>query len=807
MKRIGKALLVAASGVLLSITAGGCLARPVTEAAPSTKDSFTNKISQQAVDKVDILFAIDNSQSMGDKQAILREAVPNLLQGLLNPACVSRTTRAKTGKLAKYDGNREDNWGCDKEDEPEFHPITDLHIGIVSSSLGDFGSFKDGAHVCDPRGLRMDDGAKLLRYKADGKEDTVNAPDDFLAWFPSTETNSDPKQHPKPKAPIGDLDTLNGSFESLVSGVDQTGCGFESQLESVYRFLIAPDPWDRNLKFDATGRADIGEGVDDDILRERAAFLRPDSLVAVIMLTDEEDSSADPLAVNGFGYAFMAQRFPGSTVGRSPGAGTTAPRATSACAGDPGSPDCTSCGFGKNCGAGDTTCQKIAADPNCRKNDGFYAPEDDDVNVRFHRMKERYGVDPQYPIRRYVDGFKQALVPNRAAEHTVTTGADGKRAISDYRGDGTCTNPLFAAKLPTSSSEEICKLARGDRTADKVFFAVVGGVPHQLLHFDPSSSDAATNSLSDKDWQKILGKDPLRYDFTGIDPHMIQSIAPRAALAAGGDASSPRGQNGSDPIHGREWNTAKSDLQYACTFDLPKQRDCSAVGASCDCGDLNGGPASNTPLCAADGSPTQIKAKAYPTIRELEVVRALGDQGVAASLCPIQLDQPEAPDYGYKPAIAAIVARLGAALNSSCLPRSIRNEDDKDVSEIAVSCLVLAELGADSGQTCEELHLATPDAAILKTYRDQLEKEHFDTTDLESRVCRLEQRPVAKGESCAADGDLAWCYVENDGAKKPGGRCAQAIIFSAGTSVLPKAKFSLQCIQQLKAGEAAGDDR
>jgi hypothetical protein len=277
---------------------------------------------------------------------------------------------------------------------------------------------------------------------------------------------------------------------------------------------------------------------------------------------------------------------------------------------------------------------------------------------------------------------------------------------------------------------------------------------------------------------------------------MIQSVEPRDALLKAGDPTSPRGENGSDPIHGREWSTQKRDLQYACTFDLPTPRDCTDA-SSCDCG---AGP-TNTPLCASDGSLKQVKAKAYPTIRELEVVRALGGQGVVASLCPIQLDRPDDPDYGYKPAVAAIIERLKNALNSTCLPRSLRDGEETDGK---VSCLVLAQLDKQSSQTCESLHLGVPEDAVLKVFKDGLQKEGFDT-DVE--VCMLDQKVVARGETCAGEGDIGWCYVENDipHKKMPAGICPQGLVFSSGTAKLTNARFSLQCIQQLAPGVAAGD--
>ena len=41
--------------------------------------SFSAVLRGQSVDKVDLLFMIDNSSSMGDKQALLAQAVPDLV--------------------------------------------------------------------------------------------------------------------------------------------------------------------------------------------------------------------------------------------------------------------------------------------------------------------------------------------------------------------------------------------------------------------------------------------------------------------------------------------------------------------------------------------------------------------------------------------------------------------------------------------------------------------------------------------------------------------------------------------------------
>lgn len=804
--RLGKMLsvggAVTTTTLVLGAAGAGCLARPVGQQPPTTKVNFTSTVSQQAVDKVDLLFAIDNSASMGDKQQILADAVPNLIEGLVRPRCVDSEGKPDgANTLSDPTGSKENRYGCPNGFEPEFKPISDMHIGIVSSSLGNF-----GGDVCDPNKARTNDKGRLLNFKPGGGEVELAKPSNFLAWFPQTKENEDAKRHPPPKNPTRTIEGENGlikNFQDLVVGVEQNGCGLEAQLESVYRFLIQPDPWD-TIRVNEHGQAEL-EGVDITVLQQRAEFLRPDSLVAVIMLTDEDDSSADPLALGGQGWAFMSNNFPGSKIFRGPNAGTTAPRGTKICETDPGNPDCTTCGFAARCDPNKPDCQKLRQDPNCTTSgkqgesgaglDGYYGPEDDDLNVRFHRMKERYGIDPQYPLRRYVDGFTKFKVPDRTTEHVIT-GEGAGRQIANYSGEPKCTNPLFASKLPSQPGDELCNLPRSTRSPDLVFFAVVGGVPNQLLHFDPN--DPEKSRISNDDWVKILGRDPERFDFTGIDPHMVQSVAPRQGLKG---ADEPLGSNGDDPVHGREWKTGKKDLQYACTFDLIEERDCAANDSSCDCG----GGATNPPLCSAPGK--QVKAKAYPTVREFQVVRALGEQGIAASLCPIQLTNPSAPDYGYKPAVAAIVDRLKNALTTQCLPQSLREANEEAGP---VPCLVLAQLSPDASGKCEDYGLAQPSKEILDVFLEQQRAESGNVGEgglnlADLPVCELPQETVARGQSCKDSSQMSWCYVENDGPNTPAGRCPQALIFSGATGQLAGARFSLQCINQFSAGEASQD--
>ncbi|MBX3206644.1 MAG: hypothetical protein KF764_16340 [Labilithrix sp.] len=735
------ATFVAAS---VCVVLPACVRRPVSKEQPTTKISFETVVPQPAIEKIDLLVMVDNSASMADKQRILADAVPDLVKGLVVPKCVDKTTRAPTG--ASADPTKPDKDMCPAGSEPAFPPITDMHIGVISSSLGGMGS-----SMC-PREAnpRNDDRGHLL---ARGEKGDVAAAGDlhFLAWYPDVEKNRDKVRHPDPPVPkTKDIDALGAAFRDLIVGVGQDGCGLEAQLESVYRFLVQPDPWTAIDKVGDQATYGPASRIDVELLRQRAAFLRPDSLVAVIVLTDEDDSSADPLSFRGSGWRFMDK--------------AVRERGTAACADDPASEDCTSCAFASGA-------------PGCSP--PKYSEDEDQLNVRFHRMKERFGVDPQFPIARYVDAFTKMRVPLRDMEHD-----EG----GNYAPRAGCTNPLFAARLPTEANEELCRLPRGPRPPSLVYFALIGGVPNALI---PDSGASPADDRQLIDWTKVLGRDPARWDERGIDPHMIPSRSPRPGLP------SPSASDDADPVHGREWTTGGSDLQFACTFDLyergpggdavPIRRACSddeRKGGLCDCDGSK-----DTPLCAADDRNVQVRGKAYPTRRELMVVKDLDRQGIAASLCPKQLTRPGDDDYGYRPAVRAITSRLERSLVGSCLPRALERRDEAG----SVACMVLAMLpdqGPDSD--CERFGLAPPSTQLLTQMRDKLRAEEGEDATRHP-ICEVPQVAVAPGETCRdASDDIAFCYAEAPALTF----CAHAIAFTKASQKLSFARFTMQCIQQ-----------
>ena len=90
-----------------------------------------------------------------------------------------------------------------------------------------------------------------------------------------------------PRATRDELSYTN-KLQDIIGGVGFSGCGYEAPLEAFYRFLVEPTP--HALVTVQNGTA-VLTGVDQTVLDQRAAFLRPDSAVLIVVVTDEDDCS------------------------------------------------------------------------------------------------------------------------------------------------------------------------------------------------------------------------------------------------------------------------------------------------------------------------------------------------------------------------------------------------------------------------------------------------------------------------------------------------------------------------------------
>ena len=252
MRRSFRPITLLAATAALALIAPSCLDRPVTNASPVIQTNFTAVVDNKAVDKIDILFVIDNSASMGDKQEYLGQAVPDLITRLVTPNCVDTTSGTIYGP-SDAQGN-----GTCTQGTVEFPPVHDMHIGVLSTSLGSRLSdqYGDGSGIiCDPNKTltingatisnNNDDRGELLNRSGPTETPLADAGTSFyLNWFPATNPKNQGKTASAGAPPISDATRLITDFTSLVQGVGNYGCGIESQLESWYRFLIQPDPYD-----------------------------------------------------------------------------------------------------------------------------------------------------------------------------------------------------------------------------------------------------------------------------------------------------------------------------------------------------------------------------------------------------------------------------------------------------------------------------------------------------------------------------------------------------------------------------------
>jgi hypothetical protein len=622
---LGTAALAACNGVG-SVGGEGGSSSSTGTGTDTTSSTGTGTTVQSKVDKIDLVLGIDNSRSMADKQEILSLALSDLVQALANPPCLDTATG--TPSSPQPAGPLD---ACPAGAQREFQPVLDIHVGVVTSSLGGHGSDacpsaetfscpggatnttnNDMGHLVS----RLDpcSGGAVPTYQNKG----------FLAWDPSA------KDSPPGEASSQNLTT---SIKDLVLGAGQIGCGYESQMESWYRFLVDPDPY-QTLTVGSSGTANP-QGIDSQLLQQRADFLRPDSLLAILMLSDENDCS-----IKEFGQFYFAaqQRDPSN-----PNKNFYLPKARSECATNPNDTCCRSCGQDQS---------GCPADPSCGS--GSLDAQTDDVNLRCFDQKRRFGIDFLYPVDRYVNGLTSTTVPNRVGD--------------------LAPNPVFTNLNPAAYP------GAPIRDAGLVVLSGIVGVPWQDLAVDSKdltkgykTAEQLAHATNGKTtWDVILGN-PSTY-VPPLDPHMIESPAPRSGTnPITGDTLAPPSQTaGTDAINGHEYTTgtqqgvqvAPDDLEYACIFPLATPRDCSDPSVvSCDCSD----PQNDNPLCAQNGSggrTLQTHGKAYPGLRQLNVLRDLGPQGVASSICPAQQMNPAQADYAYRPAIQALVTRVKSRLKT-----------------------------------------------------------------------------------------------------------------------------------------------
>jgi hypothetical protein len=221
--------------IVVAATATGCLDREIAPADPATQSAVFEVIHQNGTSEVDILFVVDDSNSMAEEQAVLADQIEVMARELIHPTA-----------------------GADGRTPPA---VRDLHLGIVTTDMGSGGyttlSCRDP--VDGDSGLLQAAGLGPSCAASYGSADCAAA---SCPWLSHSEGRPDDGSVPGDPPIWEDF----GCIATLGTG----GCGFEQQLESS---LVA-----------LTTQAEAG--------RPNQGFLRPDSLLAIVYVTDEDDCSA-----------------------------------------------------------------------------------------------------------------------------------------------------------------------------------------------------------------------------------------------------------------------------------------------------------------------------------------------------------------------------------------------------------------------------------------------------------------------------------------------------------------------------------
>ena len=788
-----------------ALAVSGCLDRSESGSSPNSTKWFVQDVRFSRLEKIDLLFMIDNSISMADKQTLLSEAVPELLKRLITPKCDDGS-----GKLTDPP--------CSKEAWEEFEPITDIHIGIVSSSLGGHGG--DECSESNPKSNPTQrDNAHLIGTLRPNLQSYADL--GFLWWAPTG------KQGPAGPGEF-DKNKLEATFAEHVKATGESGCGYEAQLESWYRFLVDPAPPSKVVVVNGAAER---QGVDDVLLQQRKDFLRPNSLVAIVMLSDENDCS---IIDGDFNWLAAQTSNPDASAFH-------LPRATSECVQAPDSPCCRSCKASES--APPSGCLPLGSDPECQK--GAWDDQGDHPNLRCWQQKQRFGQEFLYPTRRYVEALSQPRIcPVWDANGPVGCQFDEPNA----KGYRVC-NPLFQKDL---GAPEACDNLTRD--PGLIYLAGIVGVPWQdiatpdtladpsrlefqrayEIHWDwlvPECKETVAQNASSNPGNELPRPKAIcdKWNLTDQpdDALMIESSAPRTGnnpalnVELAPESSAPM----ANPINGHEWLTADGDLQYACIFELSQPKDCGAApGGGCDCDDVGTGYTANNPLCQSQSgqfTKLQTHAKAFPGTRELEVLKDFGENSVVASICPKITDDKSNPSYGFNPAMAAIIERLKPVISGQCLNPPVAFPLDKagkpDPSRIP-RCVMVEVLPRDGpGSPCAacdtSLRRSEVTHSVIEPVMNRLELTGQCAGDSckPENYCMCEIGYVKDRQACEETGpqpnNYGWCYVDpSQGVGNPllvqGCSPARELLFSGDDTPASGSTVFIACVGPQLAGAA-----
>jgi hypothetical protein len=221
-----------------------CNSHPLKQPLPKPQQETDFPILLTPEREVDILFLVDNSPSMDPKQTALAKNFPLMI-----------------GELDKL---------------PDGRP--DLHIGVVSSDMGAGGEGIGGNCnvVLGDRGLLWgNDPTPGVRATVAGGTTNGCGLNSGARWIEDIQAPNGAAGRQMNYS--GGSTALATVFSCLATAVGVGGCGFEHQLQAV-RVALNPQK--------------LADGT--DVNMANVGFLRDRAYLAIVIITDEDDCSAEP---------------------------------------------------------------------------------------------------------------------------------------------------------------------------------------------------------------------------------------------------------------------------------------------------------------------------------------------------------------------------------------------------------------------------------------------------------------------------------------------------------------------------------
>lgn len=270
---------------LVFVLVAGCYRSDVPE--PCNLAAAGRDLTDFRAEAVDILFVMDNSRSMAPYQESLRREFPKLVRGLVT-------------------GDHDED-----PSTPKFPPVSSIRVGFVTTDMGEAGLGHFASDISQPVCPGADtnpygDDARLINIAVgndspenrtgldcdsddDGRADRVSA-----AELPAFLTFDAPPVEP----PASDVEAFvhRASCFGLPGA---NGCGMEMPLEVALKSMTPSTSPIRFFSLPGDGR-EFGRGDDPT---SNAGWLRPDSVLAIVVLSDEDDCSTDDRRVFDWGAA------------------------------------------------------------------------------------------------------------------------------------------------------------------------------------------------------------------------------------------------------------------------------------------------------------------------------------------------------------------------------------------------------------------------------------------------------------------------------------------------------------------------